>query len=132
MDCIFCKIVAGEIPSYKIYEDDKTLAFLDINPVTDGHALLISKEHYPMMPDVPDELLSEMFLKVKELMPKIKSALQADYVSVSVVGLDVLHFHIHLIPRKFNDGLANFWPTKKYAEGEAENVMQKIVQNIKA
>lgn len=126
--CVFCKIVAGEIPSYKIYEDDQVLAFLDINPVRPGHALLIPKKHYPMMPDVPDDLLAYIFLKTKELMLKIKSAMQADFAVVSVVGVDVPHFHVHIVPRKFNDDLANFWPTEKYAAGEAEETANKITQ----
>lgn len=125
-NCIFCKIIKGEIASAKVYEDDRVLAFLDINPVNFGHALVIPKEHHAMMPDVPDELLSYCFVKSKELMMKIKQALKADYVSVSVVGLDVPHFHIHLIPRYYDDGLAGFWPTKKYGEGEMEKIAQRI------
>jgi len=130
MDCIFCKIIKGEIPAEKIYEDDKILAFLDINPVTYGHTLVIPKEHYAIMTDVPDELLAYCYLKSKELMLKIKAGMKVDYVSVSVVGLDVPHFHIHLIPRSFNDGLAGFWPTKKYPEGEIGKVVKKIKNNI--
>ena len=130
MECIFCKIIAGEIPAEKIYEDDKVLAFLDINPVTYGHTLVIPKEHYAIMTDVPDELLAYCYIKSKELMTKIKPALEADYVSVSVVGLDVPHFHIHLIPRNFNDGLANFWPTKTYPEGEMKKISEKIKEFI--
>ena len=129
-NCIFCKIVAGEIPAEKIYEDDKVLVFLDINPVTYGHALLIPKEHHPMMTDLSDELLAYCFTKSKELMIKIKQALNADFVVLSVVGIDVPHFHIHLLPRKHNDGLANFWPTIKYAEGEMQKTAEKIKNNL--
>ena len=126
MECIFCKIVAGEIPSYKIYEDDKVLAFLDINPITDGHTLLIPKEHFQMMADTPDELVSYLFVRAKELMKVIKETMKADYVSLSVVGVDVPHFHIHFVPRNFNDGLTGFWPTKKYQEGEAEKIVKQL------
>lgn len=126
MDCIFCKIIKGEIPSAKVYEDDKVLAFLDIKPVNFGHTLLIPKEHHRMMYDTPDEILSYTYLRAKKLMKKIKEALAADYVSVSVVGIEVPHFHIHLIPRYLNDGLADFWPTKSYQEGEMEAVAKKI------
>jgi histidine triad (HIT) family protein len=129
-NCIFCKIVAGEIPAEKIYEDDKVLVFLDINPVSPGHSLLIPKQHYPIMTDVPDDLLSYCFVKSKELMIKIKEALEVDFVVLSVVGVDVPHFHIHLIPRKHDDGLANFWPTKKYGEGEMKEVAEKIKSNL--
>ena len=129
-DCIFCKIIAGEIPAEKVYEDDKILAFLDINPVTSGHTLIIPKEHHQMMVDTPDELLCYCFAKTKELMIKIKESMGADFVTVSVVGLDVPHFHIHLVPRKFSDNLANFWPTTKYAEGEMQKVAEKIKETI--
>lgn len=129
-DCIFCKIVAGEIPAAKIYEDDKVLVFLDIKPVTPGHALLIPKEHHQMMTDTPDDLLAYCFTKSKELMIRIKETMGADFVVVSVVGIDVPHFHIHLIPRKHGDGLANFWPTTEYKEGEMEKIAEKIKANL--
>lgn len=123
--CIFCQIIAGEIPSHKVYEDDLCLAFLDINPVTSGHTLLVPKAHYEMMTDTPDELVSFLFIKAKELMIVIKDKLAVDYVVLSVVGLDVPHFHIHLIPRKYNDGLAS-WPTRKYETGEADKIHNKL------
>lgn len=124
--CIFCKIINNQVPSHKVYEDDLCLAFLDINPVTPGHILLIPKSHYEMMTDTPDELINFLYVKAKELMIHIKARLEADFVVLSVVGLDVPHFHIHLTPRKFKDGLENFWPTQKYAEGEAEAVLAKL------
>jgi histidine triad (HIT) family protein len=130
MSCIFCKIIAGEIPAAKVYEDDKCLAFLDIKPVNPGHVLLIPKEHYPTMVETPDDLVAYLFIKAKALMPVIKQTMQADYVAVSVVGVDVPHFHIHLIPRRFDDGLAGFWPTKTYAEGEMVATAEKIKNAI--
>jgi len=130
MSCIFCKIIAGEIPAAKIFEDEKCLAFLDINPVTSGHLLLIPKEHFAAMTETPDDLVGYLYIKAKWLMPKIKKALNADYVSLSVVGTDVPHFHIHIIPRRLDDGLAHFWPTKKYAEGEMATVAEKIIVEL--
>lgn len=127
-DCIFCNIVAGEIPSANVYEDERFLAFLDINPVADGHTLLIPKAHHPMMVDLPDDLVGPIYCIAKTLMQRIKTALAADFVVMSVVGVDVPHFHIHLIPRTFGDGLADFWPTKKYAEGDLERVAETIRQ----
>ena len=129
-DCIFCKIIANEIPSAKIYEDDKVLAFLDINYVNPGHVLVIPKEHYENMLSTPDELVAYLYIKSKELMIKIKQAMKADFVALSVVGTDVPHFHIHLIPRYFNDGLAGFWPTKKYSEGEMKEIAEKIKKEL--
>jgi len=124
-NCIFCKIVNGNIPSVKIYEDKLMLSFLDINPVNFGHVLIIPKVHYSWMTDVPDDLLEKIFVKSKELMNAVKKATKADYVVLSVFGIDIPHFHIHLIPRFFNDDIPN-WPTKNYGEGEAEKIAQKI------
>ncbi|MBN1778710.1 MAG: HIT family protein [Candidatus Buchananbacteria bacterium] len=129
-DCIFCKIINKEIPASTVYEDDQFLAFLDINPVTDGHLLLIPKAHHQMMIDLPDDLLGEIYIKAKELMPALKKAMKADFVALLVVGIDVPHFHIHLIPRKLDDGLADFWPTKKYVEGEAMKIVEKIKSEL--
>jgi histidine triad (HIT) family protein len=117
--------VAGEIPSYKVYEDDRCLAFLDINPVRPGHTLLIPKEHYEMMTDTPDDLIGHLFTVARLLMIDIKEKLSADFVTLSVVGLDVPHFHVHLIPRKYDDGLRG-WPTRQYAAGEAEAIINKL------
>ena len=125
-NCIFCKIISGEIPSHKIYEDEACLAFLDINPVAQGHVLLIPKSHHEIMIDTPNDLIQYLFTKAKELMIEIKQKMNADFVVLSVVGLDVPHFHIHLIPRKMNDGLANFWPTKKYIDGEMDQILNKF------
>ena len=125
-DCIFCKIVKGEIPCHKIYEDEKILAFLDIKPVNPGHALVIPKEHYQWFWDVPDNVLTDLMIKSKKITTAIKEAVKADFVVLSVVGIDVPHFHLHLIPRYFDDGLANFWPTKKYEEGQEKEYSEKI------
>jgi len=118
MSCIFCKIIKREIPANIVFENDRVLAFLDVNPVSDGHTLVIPKKHCEKMTDTPDALLGELFSQSKKLMLAIKPALKADYVAVSVVGVDIPHFHIHLIPRKHNDGLAGFWPTKNLTNGE--------------
>lgn len=131
MDCIFCKISRGEIPCEKIYEDDDVLSFLDINPVNFGHLLVIPKEHYETMTYVPDEILGKIFVRAKSLMKSLKKSMNADYVALSVVGVDVPHFHIHLVPRYFDDGMANFWPTKKYAEGGAKEIAEKIRGEVK-
>lgn len=130
-NCTFCKIVKKVIPAEIIYEDSKIMAFLDINPVHPGHALIIPREHHKMMTDTPDNIISYIFIKSKELMKVIKTATNADYVAVSVVGIDVPHFHIHLIPRYKNDGLSNTWPTKKYKENEVKETAKKIKQYLK-
>lgn len=97
---IFGKIIRGEIPSTKVYEDEKVLAFLDINPVEKGHVLIIPKDHFIWIQDVPDDLLSYSFIISKKIIHAIKKSLESDYVEVSVVGTEIPHFHIHLIPKK--------------------------------
>lgn len=99
-ECIFCKIVSGVIPANKVYEDDDFVSFLDIHPVEVGHALLIPKAHYQWMTDAPNEVISKIFILAKEMMSKMKNELPCDYVQLSIVGKDVPHFHIHLIPKK--------------------------------
>lgn len=130
-NCVFCKIVKKDILAEIVYEDDKIIAFLDIKPVNPGHTLIIPKEHHKMMGETPDEIISDMFVKAKKIMRTIRKVTGADYVAVSVVGLDVPHFHIHLVPRYLNDGLANFWPSKTYKENEAGKIAQKIRSFLK-
>jgi histidine triad (HIT) family protein len=128
-NCIFCKIVKKEIPASIIYEDQNFLAFLDIQPVSDGHILIVLKKHIVWMQDADDETISEIFILAKKLMLAIKKGIKCDYVQVSVVGKDVPHFHIHLIPRYFGDGLHQF-PTKKYDKEEAEETAKKIISAL--
>ncbi len=95
---IFCKIVAGEIPAHKVYEDDKYLAFLEINPIRLGHTILIPKEHYSTVYEIPDGLYAEYFLKAKELSTAVKTAAGAEKCGLVVAGFDLDHAHIHLLP----------------------------------
>lgn len=128
-DTIFGKIIRREIPAEIVFEDEESLAFMDIQPVSKGHLLLVPKEEYVWMQDVPDGLLSKMFIKAKKLMIAMKSALACDYIQISVVGKDVPHFHIHLIPRFLNDELHGF-RTINYVENEMSDTAQKIKNNI--
>ena len=100
---VFEKIIAREIPASIWYEDDSSLAFFDINPVSTGHSLYIPKEPYPWIQDLPAEVSAELFSKVPILVEKLKTATGADYIQLAVMGLDVPHFHLHLIPRNFGD-----------------------------
>lgn len=124
-NCIFCKIASGEIPCDKIYEDENFLAFLDIKPVSDGHTLIIPKKHVVWMQEAEDEIISEIFKLAKKFMLALKKGLPCDYVQVSVVGNEVPHFHVHLIPRHNQDAFRNF-PTKEYSEGQPEVIIKKI------
>jgi histidine triad (HIT) family protein len=128
-DCIFCKIGKGEIPCDKIYEDKDFLVFLDIHPVSDGHILIIPKEHIVWMQEADDGTISEIFKLTKKFMLALKKGLPCDYVQESVVGNEVPHFHIHLIPRHEGDNFRNF-PTKEYKEGQEKELVQKITQAL--
>lgn len=102
-NCIFCKIVAGEIPSKKVYEDESTVAFFDIQPKAPGHVLLIPKSHYQWFQDMPDEVSDPLFRAAKTIANQLKSDYSADFVRVGIVGTDVPHVHLHLIPQKLAD-----------------------------
>ena len=125
MKTIFEKIIDREIPADIVYEDDISMAFLDINPVRNGHILLIPKKSYPWMTDVPDELLSHLFIQSKKLMQTLLSALGCDYVHVIVEGVEVPHFHIHLIPSHLKEKNATFHH-ETYLEGEKNVIVDKI------
>jgi histidine triad (HIT) family protein len=102
-DCIFCKIVAKEIPAEITYEDENFLAFLDIHPKGPQHTLLIPKAHHQWFQDLPDPLYSNMFQAVKKLASTLKEKTGTDYIKLGIVGTDVAHVHVHLIPRRFAD-----------------------------
>jgi histidine triad (HIT) family protein len=124
-DTIFHKIVRGDIPTTKVYEDENFLAFLDIMPVALGHTLLIPKKHYTWIQDMPDQEYADFFLKAKEMIKKIKLGLSCDYVQMSVIGDEVPYVHIHLIPRFKNDGIKEM-ERKKYEVEQAEEFAGKI------
>lgn len=125
-DCIFCKIVKGDIPSSKVYEDGEFFAFLDINPVSKGHVLLIPKLHVQWMQETPDELVGRIFILTKKLMKKMQENIPCDFVQLSVMGEEVPHFHIHLIPTFFDNKLARWEKTKYESPEEIQNYVEKI------
>jgi len=135
MECIFCKIAAGEIPSLKILENDRIVSFLDIRPLADGHLLIIPKRHYGRLEEVsPDDLKS-----VAEILPKLAQALvratgAAGYNLLqnngACAGQEVEHVHFHLIPRRADDGLGYRWNPKKYAEGKDKKMQQKLLAEL--
>ena len=109
-DCIFCKIVAGEIPSHKIDEDDRTIAFMDINPWTRGHALVIPKEHSRNLYDIAGEDLAAVAAAAQRLALRVRDRLGAEGINVlqsnePVAMQTVFHYHVHVIPRYSDDGL---------------------------
>ncbi|MDD7735403.1 MAG: HIT family protein [Bacillales bacterium] len=107
-DCIFCKIVKGEIPYYKVYEDDDVLAFLDISQTTLGHTLVISKQHFPNLLYVPKDILSKVMGAAQRIAQAQVSSLKAKGVNLinntnEIAGQTVMHFHVHVIPRYSNE-----------------------------
>lgn len=129
-DCIFCKIIKEEIPCAKVYENENSFAFLDIRPVSDGHLLIVPKKHIVWMQEADDQIIAEIFKLTKKLMLALKTGLPCDYVQVSIVGNEVPHFHIHVIPRHIGDHFRNF-PTKEYYSKERESeLIEKITSAI--
>jgi len=133
-NCIFCKIVKGEIPSKKIYENEKVLAFLDINPISRGHLLIIPKKHFENIYEIKDSYLKEIINIAKIIAESLKKSLNATGVNIlHASGKDaqqsVFHFHIHLVPRYKNDGL-NVWPKSDYKELNLDEIKNKIAGKI--
>lgn len=102
--CIFCRIVQKEIPAYTVYEDSQFLAFLDVRPKNPGHTMIISKNHYRWVWDVPDQEVGSYYQVVKKVANALKKAHQTELVVSIVLGDEVPHAHIHLVPRFPNDG----------------------------
>ncbi|MFC1730830.1 HIT family protein [candidate division KSB1 bacterium] len=130
MNDLFLKIIKGEIPSEKIYEDDKTYAFLDINPNNPGHTLVIPKESSRNIFDIKEEDWQALMETVRKLAPSIKEAMQADGINIHMNNepaafQEVFHTHIHIIPRFKDDGFKPFGGTP-YKEGEEKRVGEKI------
>ncbi|MEN9649206.1 MAG: hypothetical protein RL094_173 [Candidatus Parcubacteria bacterium] len=128
-DCIFCKIITGEIPAHKVYEDDNTFAFLDIKPINPGHTLVIPKDHFENILTTPDETMCRLIITARKLAIDIRNAVDSDGMMVMMNGEQVSHTHIHLIPRISDDGIEDM-PHKTYVQGEAEQVLEKIKTEI--
>ncbi len=134
MDCIFCKIIKGEIPCSKVFENEKFFAFLDIGPVNKGHTLVIPKKHYKNLFDMPEDELKGYMEVIQKVSKAVIKGVDADGVNLnmnneSVAGQVVMHAHIHIIPRFKDDGL-KLWPQGKYEEGEAAKTRNKIVNYL--
>jgi len=131
---IFEKIVAGEIPSYKIYEDDDVFAFLDISPNQYGHTLVISKKPFKNILDLSPEITCKLFQAVQKIAVAIKKAVQADGINIlmnneSSAGQIVFHAHVHIVPRYENDG-GYHGKHLTYPEGKADEIAEKIKANL--
>ncbi len=137
-DCVFCKIVKGEIPCFKVYEDEKLLAFADINPISKGHVLIIPKRHFENMWEATEEELLAVMRLAKKLIHAIKDAINPDGVAVlqlngKAVNQVVMHYHFHLIPRSEDEGKLSMteWELIPGNMDEIKEVTGKIVAAIK-
>ncbi|MBI5077855.1 MAG: HIT family protein [Candidatus Yonathbacteria bacterium] len=131
-DCLFCKIIAGEIPSTKVYEDDTIFAFLDIHPVNIGHTLVVPKAHFANIYETPDQTLAHMMSVIKKLSVAIKGALSADGINIEmnndpIAGQIIFHTHLHIVPRFSGDGFTHWRGSRDYHKGEDIEVAQKII-----
>lgn len=131
-DCLFCKIIKGEIPSAKVYEDEQGYAFLDIGPLSWGHTLLVPKKHYERITEMPADEVAALTSVIPKLAAAVIEATDAEGLNVlqnngPVSGQAVPHLHVHLIPRHTGDGLGYRWNAKQYGEGEMDRYHNKIL-----
>ncbi len=134
-DCIFCKIVAGEIPCCKIYQDDTSLAFMDIGPLAEGHVLLIPKSHAVTIDEMPSEQAGAMLSNLPSLVKAVQRATGCAGVNVlqnngPVANQLVGHVHFHIIPRDAGDEFHFNWPTGSYDQGRMDQLADEIRKNL--
>ena len=134
-DCIFCKIIKGEIPSTKIYENEDVYAFLDIAPINIGHTLVIPKKHFVNIYETPEDIMLSMMKATKIISKAIKSELNADGINITMnndlaAGQIIFHSHIHIIPRTTDDGFSLWHGKRPYHEGESQGVASNIIQAL--
>lgn len=139
-ECLFCKIVAGEIPAQKVYEDGEFLAFLDINPRNPGHTLVVPKRHCETILEMPENEASELFKVVKKVAIAVKKGMKADGISIGqsngrAAGQVIPHAHFHVIPRFMSEGppgLESILPTKKLTKEMLDKTMEAIKADMGA
>ena len=133
--CIFCQIISGKVQSRKVYEDEKVIALLDINPANPGHILLLTKEHYSIMPQIPDDEISHVFMAAKSLSNSMLRSIDAQGTNIIVAngiaaGQRAQHFMAHIIPRKENDGVNFVLPQKAMEQNEIEAIGNKLISAL--
>jgi len=134
-DCIFCKIIAGDIPCFKVFDDDRTLAFMDINPVHPGHVLVIPKTHAADLYAVPDDWLSATVVTARRVARAVQAALDPPGLNLlqcngPAAAQSVMHFHMHVIGRNTDDGLAMNWGLKPGDMDAIKAVAEKIATHL--
>jgi len=134
-DCLFCKMVAGRIPVTKVYEDEVVLAFLDIGPISDGHTLVIPKQHFEKLHDCPPQLLGRIASRLGKIAAAVAAAMNFDGYNVlcnngRAAGQIIEHLHFHIIGRSTGDDLFDRWPSYEYQDGKIEAIAMKIRKNL--
>jgi histidine triad (HIT) family protein len=130
-NCVFCKIVAGQLPAFKLLEDDTTIAFMDINPVNPGHALAVAKGHWPTVDVIPPDVLAAVARCAQKIAKATMTGLKPAGVNLvqangPAAGQSVPHLHIHIMPRRAGDDVVLNWEPKPGDRGEIEAVYKKL------
>lgn len=136
MDCIFCRIRDGQVPAVKVYEDDRTLAIMDINPLNDGHTLVLTRTHAETLYDLPADDCRAVLLAARTVALAIRDALQPDGLNLLQANgraafQSVPHFHLHLVPRWANDGKGLDWPLVPGNPDRIREVGEKIRKSLR-
>ncbi len=131
-NCRFCQIIAGDEAAHLVFEDERTIAFLDNRPLFPGHSLLVPRDHHETLADLPDELVGPLFANARLLSVAVPKAMRkpGSFVALNnVVSQSVPHLHVHVVPRKPKDGLRGFfWPRTKYS---SEEEMRKVAERVR-
>lgn len=131
-DCIFCGIACRRLPSFIVYEDEETVAFLDSQPLFPGHVLLSPRRHYETLLDLPPEMAGLMMRRTQLLARAVEAAVEAEGTFIAInnkVSQTVPHLHIHVVPRRRRDGLKGFfWPRHRYRDDEAREAVRKAIE----
>ncbi len=135
-DCIFCKIAAGTIPCAKVYEDDDVISFMDINPISEAHTLIITKQHYQYAHQCPPQLFARLASKLPSIAAAVLEVSGADGYNLlcnngNASGQVVPHLHFHVIPRFKGDGVFSRWPAGKYDEGRMHQLCEQIIEKMR-
>jgi len=137
IDCVFCKITQKQAPAAILYEDNETLAFLDIRPLNEGHTLIIPKTHYETVYNMPEELVCHIYKLVKRMAVAVKNATQADGITIiqqngSAAGQEIFHLHVHIVPRFEGQKLPHFHDIPHAKREQLEQIAQKIWQQLES
>ena len=131
-DCVFCRIVAGDVPASMVFKDRDFIAFLDSHPLFPGHVLLCPREHYTTLLDLPPELTGAALRNTQLLARALESAVGAEGTFIAInnrVSQTVPHLHIHIVPRRRRDGLKGFfWPRQKYLDDNAREAVRDTIE----